>query len=73
MNYPSIDTYKNIHGLWRIERLSVKGKRPRYTLWRWVSGLNKWMLIANQGRRKTCIELADANYGLDQVTILKEI
>jgi uncharacterized protein YbdZ (MbtH family) len=50
-----ITYHENEHGFWRIER-----EGDRYTLWLAKDG--RWALVANQGRRKTCIELADANY-----------
>jgi hypothetical protein len=51
--------YVNEHGTWGIKRIITERG------YRWQLYLNQdgqWMLVANQGRRKTCIELADANY-----------
>ena len=57
-----IEIFVNEHGSWRIERIKNDSGRNRYLLWFWVKEVNRWCLVANQGRRKTCKELADANY-----------
>lgn len=51
--------YVNAYGTWRVKRILVpSGYRWDLYLWRG----DYWLHVANQGRRKTCIELADANY-----------
>jgi hypothetical protein len=61
-----IEIFVNEHGSWRIERIEAGiagvNLRPRWLLWFWSKQHNQWALVANQGRRKTCIELADSNY-----------
>lgn len=49
----------NEHGIWALKRLiTLRGIR-----WQLYKGHGDvWVLVANQGRRKTCIELANANY-----------
>jgi hypothetical protein len=56
-----VDIFGNEHGQWRIGKLN-NGREWRYTLWLWNNRIGKWVLVANQGRKKTCVELASANY-----------
>lgn len=59
MSYPTFSIYKNRYGIWQIQRIA--GEHG----FRWLLSLlvnDHYVLVANQGRRKTCIELADANY-----------
>lgn len=51
----------NEYGTWQIERI-VGSRGYRWNLWFWVESRKQWALVANQGRRKTCVELAEANY-----------
>ena len=60
-----ISIYKNQHGTWHIARMLTSGGY-RWELSLWVNGV--WILIANQGRRKTCLELADAGYRVKEMT-----
>lgn len=55
---------KNEHGTWRIERVT-SSRGYRWNLYYHWEG--KWWHVANQGRRKTCVELANTGYQLSTV------
>ena len=59
-----ISFYVNKHGSWKIERI-VSARGYRWNLYFLFN--DKWWHMANQGRRKTCIELADAGYQLQEI------
>lgn len=55
----------NEHGTWRIERI-VSERGYRWKLYHFRYNL-EWVLVANQGRRKTCVELANAGYQVKEI------
>lgn len=56
--------FLNQYGTWRIERIVIS------TGYRWNLYLlhgGEYVHVANQGRRKTCLELADSGYRVAEV------
>ena len=67
MSYPRHDVFTNEYGTWQIERTKDSRGYLRYKLWFWVAVVGQWFLVANQGRRRTCVELANVGYRLEEV------